>query len=136
MPDHHSLTPMNTTEFSKILLVQALEESDPHGHHLPLSTRHHATQQARDQHRPSPDHSWEGNVPFLMKRTEIMWAFVNKAFPALAKSWDRLQVDIPIALVAIPALGAGLLINGFGESQRVNLLNFPLFLLLLWNFGI
>jgi hypothetical protein len=127
---------MNTTEFSKIMLVQALEESDPHGHHLPLSTRHHATQQARDQHRPSPDHSSEGNVPFLMKRTEIMWAFVNKAFPALAKSWDRLQVDIPTALVAIPALGAGLLINGFGESQRVNLLNFPLFLLLLWNFGI
>jgi hypothetical protein len=125
---------MNTTEFSKIMLVQALEESDPHGHHLP--TRHHATQQARDQHRPSPDHSLEGNVPFLMKRTEIMWAFVNKAFPALAKSWDRLQVDIPTALVAIPALGAGLLINGFGESQRVNLLNFPLFLLLLWNFGI
>jgi len=136
MPDHRSITPMNATEFSKILLVQALEESDPHGHHLPLSTRHHATQQARDQHRPSPDHSSEGNVPFLMKRTEIMWAFVNKAFPALAKSWDRLQVDIPTALVAIPALGAGLLINGFGESQRVNLLNFPLFLLLLWNFGI
>ncbi len=136
MPDLHPLTHMNTTEFSKIMLVQALEESDPHGHHLPLSTRHHATQQARDQHRPSPDHSSEGNVPFLMKRTEIMWAFVNKAFPALAKSWDRLQVDIPTALVAIPALGAGLLINGFGESQRVNLLNFPLFLLLLWNFGI
>ena len=87
MLDH---TPMNTTEFSKILLVQALEESDPHGRHLPLSTRHHATQQARDQHRPSPDHSSEGNLPFLIKRTEIMWAFVNKAFPALAPSWNRL----------------------------------------------
>ena len=65
-----------------------------------------------------------------------MWAFVNKAFPALAPSWDRLQVDIPTALVAIPALAAGLLINGLGESQRVNLLNFPLLLFLLWNFGI
>ena len=60
MPDHRSITPMNATEFSKILLVQALEESDPHGHHLPLSTRHHATQQAREQHRPSTDHSYDG----------------------------------------------------------------------------
>ena len=135
MLDHCSLTPMQAEKFSKILLVQALEESDTHGHHLPLSTRHHATQQARDQHR-RPDHSPEGDLPFLIKRTEIMWAFVNKAFPALAQSWDRFQVDIPTALVAIPALGAGLLINGLGESQRVNLLNFPLLLLLLWNVGI
>ena len=127
---------MNATEFSKILLVQALEESDPHGHHLPLSTRHHATQQARDQHKPSPNHSSEGDLSFLATRTEIMWAFINKAFPALAQSRHRLQVNIPTALVAIPALGAGLLINGLGESQRVNLLNFPLLLLLLWNFGI
>ena len=136
MPDHCSLTPMHAEEYSKILLIQALEESDTHGHHLPLSTRHHATQQARDQHRPSPDHSSERDLPFLIKRTEIMWAFVNKAFPALAQSWDHLQVDIPTALVAIPALGAGLLINGLGESQWVNLLNFPLLFLLLWNFGI
>jgi hypothetical protein len=136
MPDHRSLTPMNATEFSKILLVQALEESDPHGHHLPLSTRHHATQQARDQDRPLQDHSPEGDFSFLIKRTEIIFAFVKKAFPALAQSWDRLQVNIPSALVAIPAMGAGLLINGLGESQRVNLLNFPLLLLLLWNFGI
>ncbi|MEE9231960.1 MAG: hypothetical protein V3U07_00750, partial [Nitrospirales bacterium] len=128
--------PMHAEECSKILLVQALEESDPHGRHLPLSTRHHATQQAKDQHRPSPDHSSEGDLPFLIKRTEILWAFVNKAFPVLAPTWNSLQVDIPSALVAIPALGAGLLINGLGESQRVNLLNFPLLLLLLWNFGI
>jgi hypothetical protein len=127
---------MNATEFSKILLVQALEESDPHGRHLPISTRHHATQQARDQHRPSTDHSSERNLSFLIKRTEIMWAFGNKAFPVLAQSWNSLQVDIPSALVAIPALGAGLLINGLGESEQVNLLNFPLLLLLLWNFGI
>jgi hypothetical protein len=136
MLDHRSITPMNATEFFKILLVQALEESDPHGRHLPLSTRHHATQQARDQHGFSSDHSLEANLAFLTKRTEIMWAFLNKAFPALAQSWNSFQVDIPTVLVAIPALGAGLLINGLGESQRVNLLNFPLLLLLLWNCGI
>ncbi len=127
---------MNRTQFSKILLIQAFEESDPHGHHLPLSTRHHATQQARDQHSPTSDHSTEATLSFLTSRSDIMWAFVQKAFPVFAKSWKHLEVDIPAFLVAIPALVAGLLINGLGESQRVNLLNFPLLLMLLWNVGI
>ncbi|MEX0828726.1 MAG: DUF2868 domain-containing protein [Nitrospirales bacterium] len=126
---------MNRTTFSKILLVQALEESDPHGSHLPLSTRHHATQQAKAQHPRSSDHSLETDLSFLSTRSDIMWAFVNKAFPAFAHSWNHLQADIPTALVAIPALGVGLFMNGLGESQRVNLLNFPLLLLLLWNGG-
>jgi len=132
---HRSIAPINETELSKVLLVQALEECDPHGRHLPLSTRHHATQQARAT-KPSSDHSSEGILSFLKTRTEIMWAFLNKTFPALAQSCDRLNVDIPTALVAIPTLGAGFLINGLGESQRINLLNFPLLLLLLWNCGI
>lgn len=126
---------MNRGKISKILLVQALEESDPHGRHLPLSTRHHATQQARNQHKSSSNHSSEADLSFLSTRSDIMWAFVNKAFPAFSQSWNHLQVDIPTALVAIPALGVGLFMNGLGESQRVNLLNFPLLLLLLWNGG-
>ncbi len=127
---------MNRTTFSKILLVQALEESDPHGRHVPLSTRHHATQQAREQLQPSSENSSEATLSFLTKRTDIIWAFVNKAFPRLSQSIHYLHIDIPTALVAIPALGAGLLMNGLGESQRVNVLNFPLLLLLLWNGGI
>ena len=126
---------MNRTQYSKILLVQALEESDPHGHHLPLSTRHHATQQAKDQHDLASDHSTEATLSFLTTRSDIIWAFVKKAFPTFSESWKHLQTDIPSLLVAIPALIAGLLINGLGESQRVNLLNFPLLLLLLWNIG-
>ncbi len=127
---------MNITDCSKILLIQALEESDLHGRHLPLSTRHHATQQARAQHSPSSDHSASHSETFLAKRTEIIWTFLHKAFPRLVQSWNQLHIDIPTFLVAIPALGAGLLINGLGESQRVNLLNFPLLILLLWNAAI
>jgi hypothetical protein len=124
---------MNGNSFSKILLVQALEESDPHGNHLPISTRHHATQQARDQYGPSSNDSVEANLGFLTARSETVWTFVDKAFPAFAKSWKHFHIDIPTALFAIPAFLGGLLINGLGDSQRVNLLNFPLLLLLLWN---
>ena len=111
---------MNRTTFSKILLVQALEESDPHGRHVPLSTRHHATQQARDRQRSTSERSSEATRSFLTKRAEIIWVFVNKAFPRLSQSIYYLHIDVPTALVAIPALGAGLLMNGLGEFQRVN----------------
>lgn len=124
---------MNAETFSKILLIQALEESDPHGKHLPLSTRHHATQQAREKQQLQSDHSSKAVASFLTTRSETLWAFVEKAFPGFAKSWKQYQFDIPAFLVAIPALIVGLLINGLGESQRVNLLNFPLLIMLLWN---
>ncbi|MDH5429628.1 MAG: hypothetical protein OEY57_15815, partial [Nitrospirota bacterium] len=77
---------MKRTTLSRILLVQALEESDPQGRHLPLSTRHHATQQARDQHQSSSGHSSEADLSFLSTRSDIVWAFVNKAFPTFAQS--------------------------------------------------
>lgn len=124
---------MNRNTLSRILLVQALEESDPQGHHLPLSTRHHATQQAREHHQGSSEYSSETDISFLSRRSDILWAFMGKAFPTFAQSWNHVPAHIPSALVAIPALGIGLFMNGLGASQRVNLLNFPLLLLLLWN---
>ena len=45
-------------------------------------------------------------------------------------------MNIPTTLVAFLALCTGVMINGLGESQQVNLLNFPLLLLLLWNAGL
>ena len=126
---------MTATEMFKVLFVQALEESDPHGHHLPLSTRHHATQQARNQEHP-PSDNFTNCTSFLTKRAEIIWTYLNRAFPALAPPGDRLHGNFPTWLAVIPAMGFGLMINGFGDSQRVNLLNFPLLLLLFWNVGL
>ncbi|MDR4495894.1 MAG: hypothetical protein R3B74_16050 [Nitrospirales bacterium] len=126
---------MIPNHLSKILLVQALEESDLHGKFLPLSTRHHATQQARANGHPLKNHSTKTSLAFLQKRTEIIWAFLNQSYPNLTQAWSRLHPHIPASLVAVPALVAGLLVNGLGTSQRVNLLNFPLLLILGWNVG-
>lgn len=121
---------------SKILLVQALEESDTQGKFLPLSTRHHATQQARSNGHSLKDHSSDAQMAFLQKRSEIIWAFLEQTYPDLTQAWLRLKLHVPAVLVGIPALLAGLLMNGLGTSQRVNLLNFPLFLILGWNIGV
>ena len=78
----------------------------------------------------------KANLSFLTTRSEILWSFLENAFPAFAKYWKPVQINLPTVLLAIPAFLAGLLVNGLGDSQRVNLLNFPLLILLLWNFGI
>lgn len=127
---------MIPNHLSKILLVQAFEESDHQGKFLPLSTRHHATQQARAHGHSLEKDSTDTSVDFLKKRTEIIWAFVKQSYPNLTQVWSRPQPHIPVSLVALPAFVAGLLVNGLGTSQRVNLLNFPLLLILGWNVGI
>ncbi|GJL59899.1 MAG: hypothetical protein NPIRA03_27560 [Nitrospirales bacterium] len=53
----------------------------------------------------------------------------------ITESFRGTQATIPYSIVAIPAFAAGLFINGLGTTQRVNLLNFPLLFLLLWNIG-
>lgn len=127
---------MTAIQFSKMLFVQALEESDPHGHHLSFATRHHATQQAREVQAPLPPSSPKTDEDFLIRRTDIIWSFAQQTFSASTKTWEHLQMHIPVIFVAVPALIVGILINGLGASQRINLLNFPLLLLVFWNAGI
>ena len=127
---------MIPSHLAKILWVQALEESDPQGAFLPLSTRHHATQQARAEHPIPATNFAQGSLAFLETRTHTIWGFLCQAYPGLQAAWPSRTCPLSAWIVGVPALLAGLLVNGLGTSQRVNLLNFPLLLLLLWNLGI
>jgi len=127
---------MNSTQFSKILFIQALEQSDPQTQYIPSSTRQRATQHAKSiapQLQPSFP---ESSIQFINHRAESLWNFLSSTYPMITESFRGAQVNIPSLMVMIPAFAAGLLINGLGTSQQVNLLNFPLLLLLLWNIGI
>ena len=127
---------MNAIQFSKILLIQALEQSDPQAQYIPNSTRQWATQQAKEFFPPEHSSSAEGSIQFITKRAEFLWNFLSSSYPGITKSFKGIQVNFPSFMVIAPTFAAGLFINGLGTSQRVNLLNFPLLLLLLWNMGI
>jgi len=127
---------MNSAQFSKILLIQALEQSDPEGLYIPYSTRQRATQHAKNIASYTQPSSPEGTIQFIIHRAESLWNFLSSSYPMLTESFRGAQANIPCLMVVIPAFTTGLLINGLGTSQRVNLLNFPLLLLLLWNIGI
>jgi hypothetical protein len=127
---------MNSSQFSKVIFIQALEQSDPQAHFISHATRQRATQQAkRDSPTESPL-SVDGSTRFISHRAEYLWNVLSSSYPGLTGAFQGIPVDIPSFMVIIPTFTAGLFINGLGTSQRVNLLNFPLLLLLLWNFAI
>ncbi|GJL69313.1 MAG: hypothetical protein NPIRA06_19480 [Nitrospirales bacterium] len=126
---------MNSRAISKILLIQALEQSDPQARYISHSTRQRATQQAKTRSSHEPTSSIESSIQFLTNRAESLWKFLSTSYPIITESFRGAQATIPFTIVAIPAFAAGLLINGLGTSQQVNLLNFPLSILLLWNIG-
>ena len=121
---------MNSTQFSKILVIQALEQSDPQGQYISHSTRQRANQHAKKLSSP------ENAIQFITHRTESLWNFLSSSYPMVTESFRGVQADIPSLVMVVPAFAGGLLINGLGTTQRVNLLNFPLLLLLLWNLSI
>jgi hypothetical protein len=127
---------MNSRQFSKILYIQALEQSDPQALYIPSSTRQLASEHAKALSSQVPPSSPEGSIQFIAHRAESLWNFLSSSYPAMTESFRGTQADIPSFMVVVPAFILGLLINGLGPSQRVNLLNFPLLLLLLWNLGI
>jgi hypothetical protein len=127
---------MNSTQFFKILFIQALEQSDPQGQYIPCSTRQRATQHAKSLSSHIPPSTPEGSIQFITHRAESLWNFLSSSYPMITESFRGAQANIPSLMMVIPAFVAGLLINGLGPSQRVNLLNFPLLLLLVWNIGI
>jgi hypothetical protein len=127
---------MNSTQFSKIIFIQALEQSDPQAQYIPFSTRQQATQHAKKISSHVQPSAPVDSIQFITHRTESLWNFISSSYPTLPESFRAAQTDLPSYIVVVPAFAAGLLINGLGTSQRVNLLNFPLLLLLLWNIGI
>jgi hypothetical protein len=126
---------MNSKHVSKILLIQALEQSDPEAQYISSSTRQRATQHAKKCSSHEPLSSPKGSIQFLSRRADSLWNFLSTSYPMITESFRGTQATIPSSIVVMPAFAAGLLINGLGTSQRVNLLNFPLLLLLLWNMG-
>lgn len=127
---------MNARHVAKILLIQALEQSDPQARYISHSTRQRATQHAKKEgSSQKPLSSPEAAIRFLSHRAESLWNFLSTSYPMITESFRGAQTTIPSFILVIPAFAAGLLINGLGTSQRVNLLNFPLLVLLLWNIG-
>ncbi len=140
-----------------MVLVRAIETSDPAYEVLSQGDREFATREAR-RHDSGPaiqdsgasaplsqagrprertlKNSLSGEEEvFFVRRARHLQERLAKKFPALADTKDFSAVSVVFS-IAIVAFLLGIATNALGESNRVNIIAFPLLGMLAWNVGV
>ena len=123
-----------------VLLVRAFEETDRDGAVLPHHAREAATRRAMMVTGLS---DWEGNLldapnmrngETVMRRARLLYHHLVRKVPVVQRALQVAALGAGTApTIVLVALVVGLLTNVLGPSREINLLSFPLFVLLLWN---
>ena len=125
---------MTPAQLAKVLLVQACEEHDPdhkfilrYERELP---RHERFDPQGDKSLEDPARHGEASV---IERAEYIIDRLTQKHPALASAFAVLRIKTPVTLLIGCAVIGGFLADPIGPAGQINLLNFPLLTLLLWN---
>ncbi|HMS85530.1 MAG TPA: DUF2868 domain-containing protein [Nitrospira sp.] len=124
---------MTLAQLAKVLLVQACEEHDP-THRFLLRYEREPRRSGNDPSAQSvaEDAAWTGEA-WVIKRAEHISDRLTQKHPALTSAFAVLRIKTPITLLIGCALVGGFLADPVGPAGHINLLNFPLLTLLLWN---
>ncbi|GKS63288.1 hypothetical protein YTPLAS72_05920 [Nitrospira sp.] len=124
---------MTLTQLAKVLLVQACEEHDP-DHKFILRYEREPSRQRNDPRddASAQDPAGAGEVR-VIERAERISERLTQKYPALTSAFAVLQIKMPLALLIGCAVVGGFLADPIGPAGHINLLNFPLLTLLLWN---
>ena len=135
---------MRERELRCVLLVKAIEESDPHGELIPIADRARATRETQ-RAAPAPLDA-VAVTPLATARLppaaeELLAARANRLKAQVATRFP--VVDHVLAVARVPVWLAGVLIalsavlgfamSALDGSQRINVLAFPLLGLIAWN---
>jgi hypothetical protein len=125
---------MTLAQLAKVLLVQACEEHDSdhkfilrYERELP---RHGRSDLKGDTATEDPARAGEASV---YARAEHISDRLIQKHPALTSAFAVLRIKTPITPLIGCALVGGFLADPIGPAGQINLLNFPLLTLLLWN---
>ena len=124
---------MTFAQFAKVLLVQACEERDS-GHKFILRYERelppHGDVASTQTAGEAPLHIGEARV---LERAEHIVDRLTRKHPVFASAFAVLQIKTPLTLLIGCALLGGVLADPIGPAGHINLLNFPLLTLLIWN---
>lgn len=124
---------MTFDQLAKVLLVQACEEQDPNHKFILRYEREpaHHVNDVRDRTATGdPLHAGEVRV---LERAEHIVDRLTQTHPMFTSALAVLRVRTPVTLLIGCALVGGFLADPIGPAGHINLLNFPLLTLLLWN---
>lgn len=124
---------MTLAQLAKVLLVQACEEHDP-THKFLLRYEREPRRSGSDPRDQSvaEDAACTGEA-WVIKRAEHISNRLIQKHPVLTSAFAVLRMKTPITLLIGCALLGGFLADPVGPAGHINLLNFPLLTLLLWN---
>jgi hypothetical protein len=125
---------MTPAQLARVLLVQACEEHDP-DHKFILRYERELPRHGRSD--PNGDAATEdaarAGEGLVIERAERISDRLTQKHPALTSAFAVLRIKTPVTLLIGCALVGGFLADPIGPAGQINLLNFPLLTLLLWN---
>jgi hypothetical protein len=124
---------MTLAQLAKVLLVQACEEHDP-DHKFILRYEREPPRHGSDPRDRSigEDLARAGEIRVIERAEQISGRLIQK-YPTLASAFTVLRIKTPLVLLVGCAAVGGFLADPIGPAGHINLLNFPLLTLLLWN---
>jgi hypothetical protein len=125
---------MTLPQLAKVLLVQACEEHDPDHKFILRYEREPPRHEKPDSGaRAATDDSMRAADTWVIERAEQISNRLTQKHPALTSAFTVVQIKVPLTLLIGCALVGGFLADPIGPAGHINLLNFPLLTLLLWN---
>ena len=124
---------MREEELRQVLLVKAMEETDPGGVLIPIADRIAASRDAKRNVVASgalPDALLAARAQTLLRRIVGRHAYVQTVLTLVSgPAWMRW-------LLIVLSLIAGFGLSALDGTQRINILSFPLLGLVLWNLAV
>ncbi len=124
---------MTFAQLAKVLLVQACEEHDPTHKFILRYERESDRRGADPGDSTTTEKSAQAGDAWVVDRAEHISARLIQNHPTLASAFTVLRIKTPLTLLIGCALAGGFLADPIGPAGHINLLNFPLLTLLLWN---
>jgi hypothetical protein len=130
---------MRPRDMPAVLLVKAVEESDPTHSLLPLADREQATRDTLRSLRLSTDEfavatSSRRHARALAARARRLADGLDVRFPVLRTLLDQLRWPAWLSVLLLAgAFAAGVLLSSAQEARRINILAFPFLGVIAWN---
>lgn len=130
---------MNKSDAQKVLFVKEIEESDPTGKLLPRAERLVATSKAQPPEIMDSDNKtgdfYVKEEAFFVRRAELLIKILKNIHPSARIDINPIQWKSCFTfLLFIISFLTGFIANEFDSGKRLNLLAFPIIIMLLWSF--
>lgn len=124
---------MTLPQLAKVLLVQACEEHDPDHKFILRYEREPSRHDNEVRNRAAAEDPLQAGESRVIERAERIADRLTQTHPALTPAFTVLRIKTPLTLLIGCALVGGFLADPIGPAGHINLLNFSLLTLLLWN---